>query len=808
MSAIVDKIKKNKLARIAKNYVFYVPYSKYYEKLSVDKNVILYESFYGAGMTCGPKALFNELIKNDKYKHVWVYNNESDWKDNFEEYKGQENVSFVKIKSKAYYKYLASAGYLINNSTFPPCYTRKEGQTYINTWHGIPLKLMGYEMPKGNIQVANTERNFLQASYLLSANEHLTDMYMKSYKLEGILPGKIIEAGQARTDTIVNGNRENVLNKLIASGVEIDKNKKIVMYAPTWKGVDFNNTLGDVEKFEEIYDKLKATMDSNQMQLLIKPHQAIYKKVKGSQKLKDVLVSPLFDTNEVLCGVDVLISDYSSIFFDYLVTDKPILFYIPDLNEYKETRGMYMDISELPGPATDSIEELKSWLSDLEGALKSKVSDYSKAKERFCKYDDGHVAARVVDAIFNGNEQKVKVIRRVDEKKKIFISLGRALQNGITHSFLSLLNNIDYDKYDVTAYLYEAITPDQEVRMEEINKNVRVLVRTGYNFASIIENAKMVIAMAFNIEGPFKKLLPQKMFERQAKRLAGDAKFDAVVEFCGYSPIMAFEFPYLNAPKKSIWMHNDLIADQMRKVNHKRPLKRKLQMIFNMYPEWDRLVSCSHSVMEVNKKNLAKPETIDKFSFAKNTINYKRVYDCLDEEAVYEGFELPKKEETNFVTMGRYSPEKNHKELVNAFAEYLKDYEDSKLYIIGQGPLQGEVEALVKEKGIEDKVIMTGNQANPFKLMSMCDCFILPSIYEGQPMVLLEARIVGLPIIVSDFSSVTDSLMENGQYLIKADKNSIIDGLRAFREGRVPQCEFDPVEYNKEAVREFENAIF
>jgi CDP-glycerol glycerophosphotransferase (TagB/SpsB family) len=808
MSAIVEKLKKNKLARVAKNYIFYVPYSKYYEKLKVDTRVILYESFYGAGMTCGPKALFNELIKDNNYRHVWVYNNEADWKDNFEQYKGAGNVSFVKIKSREYYKYLASAGYLINNSTFPPCYTRKEGQVYINTWHGIPLKLMGYEMPKGNIQVANTERNFLQASYLLSPNAHHTDMYMKSYKLENILPGKVIETGQARTDTIIGSDRSVVEDKLIASGVELDKNKKTVLYAPTWKGTDFNNTRGDVEKFEEFYESLKGLMKENDMQLLIKPHQAIYKKVKASEKLKGLLVSPLFDTNEVLAAVDVLISDYSSIFFDFLVTNRPILFYIPDLSEYRQTRGMYMDIDELPGPATDNLGELSKWLCNIDSAVKPKEEDYRKSRERFCANDDGNVAKRIIDAIFYGNAGQVKVITAKNEKKKIFIALGRALQNGITHSFLSLLNNIDYDKYDVTAYLYEALTPDQEQRMEEINKNVRVLVRTSYNFASIGENIKMVIAMAFNINGAFKKLLPEKMFARQAKRIAGNAKFDAVVEFCGYSPIMAFVFPHLNAPKKSIWMHNDLIADQMRKVNHKRPLKRKMAMIFNMYTDWDRLVSCSHSVMEVNRKNLATPETDSKFSFAKNTINYQRVYDCLEEEAVYEGFVLPKKEETNFVTMGRFSPEKNHKTLVSAFNEYLKEYPDSKLYIIGQGPLQGEVETQIRELGIEDKIVLTGNLMNPFKLMSMCDCFILPSIYEGQPMVLLEARIVGLPIIVSDFSSVTDSLMENGQYLIKADKDSIIDGLRAYREGRVPKCDFDPKQYNKEAVEEFENAIF
>ena len=232
-----------------------------------------------------------------------------------------------------------------------------------------------------------------------------------------------------------------------------------------------------------------------------------------------------------------------------------------------------------------------------------------------------------------------------------------------------------------------------------------------------------------------------------------------------------------------------------------------MSIIFNLYPRWDRLVSCSHSVMEVNEKNLSRPEIEGKFSYAKNTINYMRVLDSWDNDCTYENFSLPASNETSFVTMGRLSTEKNHGNLVRAFGEYVKEYPNSKLYIIGEGPLREQVEGEIARLNLKDKVILTGNLINPFTLMKNCKCFILPSIYEGQPMVLLEARIVGLPIIVSDFSSVKDSLMENGQYLINSSEESILGGLRAFSEGKVPKCNFDPKQYNREAVEEFENAI-
>lgn len=807
ISGIKNKLKKNKFARVAKNYIFLSPYAKYYEKCRIEDNVILYESFYGKGMTCGPKAIFNELLADKKYIHVWVYDNKEEWRDNFEKYDLKGNVKFVKIKSREYYRYLASAKYLINNSTFPACFTRKEGQIYINTWHGIPLKHMGYDMPNGNISVANTERNFLQASYLLSPDAHHTNMYTKAYKLDGIFEGKIIETGQARTDTIFNSKRSDVTESLRQKGINVEKDKKIVLYAPTWKGENFNEPKADIEQFENVCLKVNEIAGES-VQLLIKPHQAVYNQLKNNTGiLKGKIISPTFDTNELLSAVDVLVSDYSSIFFDFLVTDRPIMFYIPDLQDYNRERGMYMDIDKLPGPATDDVEKLCEWLKEPEISVAAKRANYKNIKEEFCKYDDGNVAKRIVKAIFEGDFSQVNIISTKTEKKKIFISLGRALQNGITHSFLSLLNNIDYDRYDVTAYFYEAVAPDQVIRINEVNENVRVLVRTNYIFAKKTELIRLIIGMAFNAKGIFGRILPEKYFKRQAKRMVGNAEFDSVVEFCGYSPIMAWVLPEIKSKTKAIWQHNDLIADQNRKVNHKKPLKKKMALIFNTYPRWDRLVSCSHSVMEVNYKNLCKPNIKDKFSYAKNTINFQRVYDCLEEGCQYEGFEEPNPEEINFVTMGRLSPEKNHKNLVRAFGEYLKEYPKSKLYIIGQGPLQEEVEGEIERLGIKDRVVLTGNLLNPFTLMSKCSCFILPSVYEGQPMVLLEARIVGLPIVVSDFSSVEDSLMENGQYLIKSTQEAILEGLRAFAKGEVPTCKFDPRQYNKEAINEFEQAI-
>jgi len=295
---------------------------------------------------------------------------------------------------------------------------------------------------------------------------------------------------------------------------------------------------------------------------------------------------------------------------------------------------------------------------------------------------------------------------------------------------------------------------------------------------------------------------------REYRRLFGGAEFDYAVDFNGYGMMNTALIAYGSAGRKALWLHNDIRADMNRKVDGKKPLLKGLKFNISLYPMYDALVSCGRSVMEVNRKNLATKATYDKFTYAKNTTNADRVRALIDEEDHGSDpvFDVDKKK-TNFVTMGRMSTEKNHPALIDAFAAYLKDYPDSALYMIGSGPLQDEIENKIEKLGLRDNVILAGMMYNPFALMKECDCFVLPSIHEGQPMVLLEARQCGIPVIVSNFSTVTDSLIPDGQLLIEPDADSICRGLKAFREGKVPKVDFDVDAYNREAYEEFVRAV-
>lgn len=810
-------------------------YVKACETKKVRENVVLYESFWGRGVIDNPNAIFSYLLSNPKYahlEHIWVLDDFEANKNMIEEYEEYDNVSFVMYESKQYLEILATAKYLINNVTFKPYFVKRAEQVYINTWHGTPLKSMGYEQVGGNLSSSNMVRNFLLADYLISANETMTNMYLDSYKMRGLYPGKIVEDGYPRNDFLFQTDKTKFLKELENEGIHVDSNKKIILYAPTWRKSG-NGAQVDAEEFMEFKECIERHIDTEKYQLLIKPHQYVYQQLKDMEEYKNLFVPATIDANELMSMVDVMISDYSSIFLDYLATGKPVVFYIPDLEVYRALRGLKVGVEELPGFVSSNLEEIGKYLEEIDFRQAQYEEKYEAVRQKITGYDDGKVTKRLVDLVFE-EEFFGKIVTTSTKKQKLLLSSAKMLDNGITNAFLNLLSMIDYDKFDVTVYLTQDKEENKALdeRVENLRDEVRVLLRKGPLSATLEEEIRRDFCVYLTREKTKKfvdKIYPHKVFKREFRRAFGLAEFDYIVEFNGYSVINASMLLEGKAKHKCIWLHNDIKADMNRTVNGEKPLLREMNYVTSLYSKFDRLVSCGESVMEVNRKKLGKPDTRDKFTYAKNIVDIERIRNCIADDSIVElngkkywpnenippvvsaygmeMVELPKKDEISFVTCGRLSTEKNHTSLIKAFRKFHKETPKSKLYIIGEGPLRPNLEAEIKKYKLEDSVVLTGIVRNPFAIMRHCNCFVLPSYHEGLPMVLLEARCCGLPIIVSDFSTVKSSLYPDGQLLIKKTPKSIYMALCEFRDGNIPTHSFDLEQYNKEAYEEFERAI-
>ena len=151
---------------------------------------------------------------------------------------------------------------------------------FIDTWHGIPLKTIGFDIPAGKISAGNTVKNFLAADYLISPDAFMTEIYKNAFKMGGLFPGKILEIGQPRNDSYFHTEREAVFQKLQMAGIKADPSRKLILYAPTWKGSKYSSPDTSLDAYEKMIRTIEENVDISEYQVFVKPHQIVYYHIK------------------------------------------------------------------------------------------------------------------------------------------------------------------------------------------------------------------------------------------------------------------------------------------------------------------------------------------------------------------------------------------------------------------------------------------------------------------------------------------------------------------------------------------------
>lgn len=832
----------------------------YWRRQPIVPDTVLYESFSGNGMLCNPEAIFRGLLADPDFahlKHIWVLDGLENYAAVRAEFAGNPRVRFVQIHSRQYYRALATSKYLVNNATFPADFSKRLGQVYLNTWHGTPLKAMGYDQPEGGPGTKNVIRNMVSADYLLSSGDYMTErMYEGAFRLRNVFAGEVITEGFPRVDRQVNVDPARVRERLARAGLRLDPGAKTVLYAPTWRGESFHAPTNDAELLGERVREVRRHLPDG-YQVLLKVHQQVYGFAMEHPELSGLLVPNDVPTNEVLGVTDVLVTDYSSVFFDFLASGRPIIFYAPDRNHYGAERGLYLPDSELPGPVTGDIPRLAALIrasntGEEEDPAKTHRAVYQRAQDRFVPKDDGRATERVIDIVFRGRSERydVKPLPR-DGRMRLLIYLGGLRSNGITASALNLMSNIDYDRFDVSAFYGYSAGPDAKVNERSIPEEVRLFPRVGGITPSKLVQRQRDKLQTVGIDAPGLKLpAMREIFRDEWRRCFGDTEFDYIVDFSGYAPFWSFLLRQGPAQAYSIWLHSDLKSDQLREVGGHRPHEANLRAVFSTYAEYDHMVSVSPKLCELNSSSIGRAGLRERFTFARNTINFRRIrrmaygprpagpegqgeevlsipasnlpdavatlaerhplpailQEVLRQQTINE-IVPPAPGVKTFVAVGRLSPEKNYGRLIRAFSVVHQENPDTRLVIIGGGPLLGELEALAAGLGVANSVRLAGQQPNPYAVMGRSDCLVLSSDYEGQPMVFLEALTLGLPIVTTNFDSVEGSLPKGSGLVVPTSVEGLADGMRAALAGEVPNAPFDPADYNAQAMREFYRAI-
>lgn len=378
-----------------------IQYFYYYLTTKVDNKSIIFESFMGRQYSCSPKAIYLELINNSKYKDyrfIWAFNKPSD----FEFLTNNKNTIIVKYGSKRYYKEYSRCKYWVTNSRISKVIIRKKEQVYIQCWHGTPLKKLGFdiEVTGGNAMnsIKDIQRKYLtdskKYSYMVSPSRFCTEKFTSAFRLKD--SSIIKEVGYPRNDFLINYKKTDV--NRVKKELKIPKDKKVILYAPTWRDNQHEAGLGYTYSLNIDFDKLKKEFGKEYI-ILFRTHYFVANSI-DLKKYKDFVinVSDYGDVNDLYIVSDILITDYSSVFFDFANLKRPIIFYMYDYEEYKnKLRDFYINFKELPGPIVEKEEDLIQEIKQIDKYDKRYKEKYKKFNNKYNYLDDGDASKRLIE---------------------------------------------------------------------------------------------------------------------------------------------------------------------------------------------------------------------------------------------------------------------------------------------------------------------------------------------------------------------------------------------------------------------------
>ncbi len=387
--------------------VIYVTFSRAiyfqkYKKASVVSNSFLFECFRGKMVNDSPLAIYEALLKQDNNNtYTWVLSSSSHPLYSTLQEHSQTNV--VLYGSTNYYLAYATHQYWIVNCRIPFCIIKKVGQVFTQCWHGTPLKRIGLDIKGDNNALASQKgtRYLYQIEskmidYFISPSQYASSCFISSFALR---PSQVLELGYPRNDQLVkyrdNFHYINAIKKKLNIAIGI----KVILYAPTFRDNIFCNKSNSHILTNPLDSKVFLDCFDERIIFLYRGHYFTSRDKEDSQFID---VSDYDNVNDLLLISDLLITDYSSLFFDYSILNKPSLFFMYDRDTYEnETRGFYLNINQqLPG----AISSLPSTLAnDILHAF-NRTSDMSKFNTLYNPHEDGLSADRVINTVVDSGK--------------------------------------------------------------------------------------------------------------------------------------------------------------------------------------------------------------------------------------------------------------------------------------------------------------------------------------------------------------------------------------------------------------------
>jgi len=353
-------------------------------------DAVYFESFFGRSATCNPRAIDAEVARRrPDLPRYWSVDDHS--------IAVPDGAIPLVIGTRDWWRVREAARWIVTNEWLRARYVKKPFQTVLQTWHGSMYKRIGMDRGgSGFLRGGHTDRARAERAnwdMFISQNGDTTPIIQQAYEFHGPDASAVLEIGYPRNDELTTIDPARVA--LIRERIGIPPGRRVVMYAPTWREANQNVELLSLVKLAREVGEGFTFLQRGHVRTLEEGESV------ASSAVVDVSTYP--QINELYVVADLLITDYSSMMFDYSVTGRPMLFYTPDIEEYTDpkVRGAYFDLEEVaPGPVVRTVPEVVELLATIDTWAPTFTDRYAAWQKRFNHHDDGHASARAVDALF------------------------------------------------------------------------------------------------------------------------------------------------------------------------------------------------------------------------------------------------------------------------------------------------------------------------------------------------------------------------------------------------------------------------
>lgn len=372
--------------------------------LPIQPEIIVFESNLGRNYTGNPKCIYEEMVArglDQEYRCYIILDDTS--------MVVPGHAKKIKRVRLQYFYIMARAGVIISDSRLPKFIIKRQGVAYIQTWHGTPLKKLALDMDDvsmaGEKDIETYKRNFAKNAatwdYLISQNHFSTQVFRQAFAFYKTM----LEIGYPRNDILFAKNNPTDI-QAIKKELGLPLDKKIILYAPTWRDDEFYGQ-GKYKFTSKLDFNLAREELGDEYVFIVKYHYLVQDAIDWSEYQGFIYNFDMtYDIATLYLVSDLLITDYSSVMFDYSLLGRPMFFYTYDLEKYKnQLRGFYFDLTkEAPGPIVTTTNELIQAIKEYQPEMYKEA--YKAFHNKYNHADDGTASKQVVDLILSFDKKK------------------------------------------------------------------------------------------------------------------------------------------------------------------------------------------------------------------------------------------------------------------------------------------------------------------------------------------------------------------------------------------------------------------